>query len=183
MVRFHFHNPSVKCGLGRFGCHFALFSRFSLSVFSRGLINYQRSRIQNSVIPCNAETTKRGHKSPRWDDFKIRIAWFHRPWDDLWDDFDPLGRFHFPNPSVNQALGRFGAELDPGCLRWSRTAFDDAEALCPCAGLKPIQSEFQGEFQTEILPISKQFKAIQTKNFNCQSLAVRSIRQLGPDQN
>jgi len=45
--------------------------------------------------------------------------------------------------------------------------FDDGESLVPCAGLKPIQSEFQGEFQTEILPISKQFKAIQTKNFNC----------------
>jgi len=68
-----------------------------------------------------------------WDDFKIKILRKNGAWDDLWDDFTPLGRFHFPNPSIKQALGRFGAELDPGYLGWSRTAFDDAEALCPCA--------------------------------------------------
>ena len=36
------------------------------------------------------------------------IARFHRPWDDLWDDFTTLGRFHFHNSSVKCALGRFG---------------------------------------------------------------------------
>ena len=42
-----------------------------------------------------------------WDDFKIKILRKNGAWDDLWDDFTPLGRFHFPNPSVKCGLGRF----------------------------------------------------------------------------
>jgi len=49
-----------------------------------------------------------------WDDFKIKILRKNGPWDDLWDDFTPLGRFHFPDSPVNQALGRFDPKSFPG---------------------------------------------------------------------
>ena len=113
-----------------------------------------------------------------WDDFIFTILRQNAAWDDLWDDFTPLGRFHFPNPSIKQALGRFGAELDPGCIRWSRTALDDGGSLVPHAGLKQIQSEFQSDFKLKFSRFQSNSKRFKPKTSIVQSLDIRQRKSL-----